>query len=648
MKGHLVARKGGWDTHGLPVEIEVEKKLGIQGKEQIEEFGLAEVQRPCRKSVFTYKDEWDRITERIGFWLDLEHPVRHARQRLHRDGLVAPAAQFWDEGLFYAGFKIVPYCPRCETPLSEPRGEPGLRGRSGPLGHREVRARGRAGRLHPGLDDDPLDAVPATWRWRSARRRSPTSRCGRRGREGLLPGRRAPRPVLRGEILKSSARAAARECSSAPLPPLFSAKVPPDRRDAPRSGSTSPRSPAENAYYVTDADFVIDGRRHRHRAHGARLRRGRLPRSAGSIDLPPVPHRSTRTGDFTAEVPPVRRPVREGRRSEDHRSTCASSGQRSTPAARPHEHTYPFCWRCALAAPLLRARLVVPAHDRATATRCSPSNARGRAGFRPRWGRTASANWLENNVDWAISRDRYWGTPLPLWRCEGCGEDRLRREPRGARGRAAARPGRARPPPPLHRPGHARLPGVRRATMQARPRGDRRLVRLGRPCRSRSGTTRSSDQRTSSRRCTRPTSSPRGSTRPAAGSTSLLAIVGLRYRKEPVRTRGRQRPDARRRRAEDVEAPGEHGRPLGQFWRRRAPTRPLVPHGQFAALAADPLRAGGRHRGGPEVPGTLRNMAGFFALLRQRGRLGAAGVHPPGRWPTGRSSTAGSSRGSTD
>jgi isoleucyl-tRNA synthetase len=117
MKGHLVERKSGWDTHGLPVELEVEKKLGIQGKEQIEAYGLEEFNRLCKESVFTYKDEWERMTARIGFWLDMDHPY----VTLDNDYIESVwwcLSQFWDKGLVYEGFKILPYCPRCETPLS--------------------------------------------------------------------------------------------------------------------------------------------------------------------------------------------------------------------------------------------------------------------------------------------------------------------------------------------------------------------------------------------------------------------------------------------------------------------------------------------------------------------------------------------------
>ena len=117
MRGHYVERKGGWDCHGLPVEITVEQELGISSKEEIEEYGIAEFNAKCRQSVFTFLEEWDRLTERIGFWIDLDDAYRTLD-----DGYVESVwwalRQIWDKGLLYEGHKVVPYCPRCGTSLS--------------------------------------------------------------------------------------------------------------------------------------------------------------------------------------------------------------------------------------------------------------------------------------------------------------------------------------------------------------------------------------------------------------------------------------------------------------------------------------------------------------------------------------------------
>ena len=117
MKGYLVRRKAGWDTHGLPVEIEVEKELNINGKEDIEKFGISEFNHKCKESVFHYKKEWDNLTERIGYWLDLENPyITFTNDYI--ESVWWLLNQIWKKDLIYQGFKILPYCPRCETPVS--------------------------------------------------------------------------------------------------------------------------------------------------------------------------------------------------------------------------------------------------------------------------------------------------------------------------------------------------------------------------------------------------------------------------------------------------------------------------------------------------------------------------------------------------
>ncbi len=117
MKGYLVRRKAGWDTHGLPVEIEVEKKLNINGKDEIEKFGVAKFNKECKDSVFHYKKEWDSLTERIGYWVDLEHPyITFTNDYIESVWWILK--EIWKKDLLYQGFKILPYCPRCETPIS--------------------------------------------------------------------------------------------------------------------------------------------------------------------------------------------------------------------------------------------------------------------------------------------------------------------------------------------------------------------------------------------------------------------------------------------------------------------------------------------------------------------------------------------------
>ena len=118
MKGHYIERKAGWDTHGLPVEIEVEKKLGLQTKQDIEKYGIEKFNQECKKSVFEYEQAWVEMTKRIGFWIDMDHPYI-TLENDYIESVWWLLKNFWDKNLLYQGFKVVPYCPRCGTPLSD-------------------------------------------------------------------------------------------------------------------------------------------------------------------------------------------------------------------------------------------------------------------------------------------------------------------------------------------------------------------------------------------------------------------------------------------------------------------------------------------------------------------------------------------------
>ena len=206
MCGYRVPRKAGWDCHGLPVELEVEKQLGISSKQEIEEFGIAEFNQRCRESVFEYVEEWNRLTERIGFWIDLDDPYVTLEDD-YIESVWWSLKQHWDKGRLYEGHKVVPYCPRDGTPLSS---------HEVALGYKDVEDPSiyvrfplldecgrRVGRVAAGLDDDALDAAGQRRRRGRARghlragaprRRDPDP--GRAaGREGAGGGGRGPRPA---------------------------------------------------------------------------------------------------------------------------------------------------------------------------------------------------------------------------------------------------------------------------------------------------------------------------------------------------------------------------------------------------------------------------------------------------------------------
>ena len=186
MKGFRPLRKGGWDTHGLPVELEVERQLGFTSKRQIEEYGIERFNEKCRESVFKYVKEWEDLTDRIGYWVDMKDPYVTLHNSYIETGWWI-LKEMWEKGLIYKGMKGTPHCPRCVSSLEFPRGGVGLQGeRAGPLCLCEV---SRGGCLEPcrrdrryarirvpaGLDDNALDAA-----WKHRPRRGP--------RGGLLPG----------------------------------------------------------------------------------------------------------------------------------------------------------------------------------------------------------------------------------------------------------------------------------------------------------------------------------------------------------------------------------------------------------------------------------------------------------------------------
>ena len=157
MRGRFVDRRGGWDCHGLPVEIEVEKRLGISGKPQIEAYGIAEFNALCRESVVTYLDEWERLTERIGFWIDTDRAYR-TMDTDYIESVWWSLAELYRRGLLYRSGKVVPYCPRCGTALSSHEVAQGYQDVDDPSVFVRFRLRGRR-RVAAGLDHDAVDAA---------------------------------------------------------------------------------------------------------------------------------------------------------------------------------------------------------------------------------------------------------------------------------------------------------------------------------------------------------------------------------------------------------------------------------------------------------------------------------------------------------
>ncbi|MCI8553663.1 MAG: isoleucine--tRNA ligase [Clostridiales bacterium] len=389
MKGAMVPRKAGWDTHGLPVELEVEKELGLDGKEQIERYGVEPFIKKCRESVWKYKGMWEEFSGKVGFWADMDHPYVTCENDYIESEWWA-LRQIWDKGLLYKGFKIVPYCPRCGTPLSS---------HEVAQGYKDVKERSAIAKFRVKGEDAWILAWTTTpWTLPSnvALCVNPDEQYVRARSEGeiyYLAEALAPSVLPEGyEVLDSRP---GREMERMEYEPLFDF-VHPDRP----------------CYYVTCDSYVTltDGTGVVHIAPAF----GEDDANVGRrYDLPFVQLVDAK-GEMTAETPWAGTFVKDADPLvlEDLRAR----GQLfSAPA---FEHSYPFCWRCDT--PLLyyaRESWFI----RMTAVKEDLIRNNGTVNWIPEnIGKGRFGDWLENVQDWGISRNRYWGTPLNIWEC-GCG-----------------------------------------------------------------------------------------------------------------------------------------------------------------------------------------------------------------------------------
>ena len=397
MEGYKVRRKGGWDTHGLPVEIEVEKELGIEGKDQIEAYGVAEFNARCRQSVFKYREEWNQLTERIGFWLDLDDPYI-TLENDYIESVWWLLRQWWNRGLFYAGFKVVPYCPRCQTALSDHEVSQGYQTVKEPSVYVKF----------PLTDEE--NAFILAWT---------TTPWTLPGNVALAVGKHITYLKVRqnGETYYlAEDRAEVLRGEYEVLEKLPGHKLVGRRYRPLLEGLDLKEKTGKDAYYVAAADFVTteDGTGVVHTA----VMYGADDYALGMELGLPAYHTVDDTGHFTAEVP-----VFAGKkvREIDPEIITHLHEQGLLYRRQDYEHNYPFCWRCDSAL-LYYARDSWYLKTTALKDRMLEENAKI-SWYPPAVGANRFGNWLENNVDWAISRDRYWGTPLPLWRCEAEGCD---------------------------------------------------------------------------------------------------------------------------------------------------------------------------------------------------------------------------------
>ncbi len=496
MTGHQVPRKAGWDCHGLPVELEVERELGITSKEEIEEFGIAEFNARCRESVFRYVEDWNRLTERIGFWLDLDDPYVTMTND-YIESVWWALRRMWDDGRLYEDYKVVPYCPRDGTALSS---------HEVALGYHDVEDPAVYVKLPVRNAESPLEAGDQLLVWTTTPWTLITNAAVAAGPEIEYVRARAGDEVfvLARDRLEHALGEDAEVLDSFPGEALAGASYEPPFDYITDYGPKRTHRPARRLRHHR--------RGHRHRPHRDRLRRGRLQARGAVRDHAPEPGRPARP--LRRADHRLLRPVRQGRRPGDRRG-ARGEGKAPTRGGLPALLSALLALRHA--APLLRQGELVredhrgprPDAGRQRGDRLAPRAHQARAlrqvaGGERRLGPVARPLLGHAAADLGVRPER-------LRRAL------LRRVDRRAAGEGRRGPGR--PPPPLHRRGQLplRAGGLRRHDAPRRL-GDRHLVRLGLdalgavplPLRERGDSSRSASP---------PTSSARRSTRPAAGST---------------------------------------------------------------------------------------------------------------------------------
>ena len=402
MKGYMVPRKAGWDTHGLPVELEVEKLLGLDGKEQIEEYGLAPFIDKCKESVWKYKGMWEDFSRTVGFWADMDNPyVTYDDNFIESEWWALKT--IWDKGLLYKGFKIVPYCPRCGTPLSS---------HEVAQGYKAVKERSAIVRFKVKGED----AYFLAWTTTPWTLPSNVALCVNpeetylkvKAADGYtyyiakaladkVLGRLAEEGKDAYEVLETYV---GKDLEYKEYEPLY------------KCAGDAAKKQKKKAHFVTCDGYVTmtDGTGIVHIAPAFGEDDSRIGRN---YELPFVQFVDGK-GDLTSETPYAGKFVKYA----DPLVLKDLDAEGKLFDAPKFEHDYPFCWRC-------DTPLIYYARESWFIKMTAVKDDLVRNNKTINWipasiGEGRFGNWLENIQDWGVSRNRYWGTPLNIWECE-CG-----------------------------------------------------------------------------------------------------------------------------------------------------------------------------------------------------------------------------------
>ncbi|MEK7510350.1 MAG: class I tRNA ligase family protein [Patescibacteria group bacterium] len=409
MRGFLVERKAGWDTHGLPVELQIEKKLGLKSKKDIEKYGIAKFNKECKRSVWEFKKEWEDFTRRIGFWLDMEHPYITYEED-YIESLWGIIKQFWNKGLLYKDYKVVPYCPRCGTPLSSHEMAQGYKTVKEPSVYVKFRVipsriSGAQGGHWKGVQTYLLAWTTTPWTLPGnvalAVGKDITYEYVKQGDEIYIVAQNLLKKVFGGDTgernWRTMGEVQGEKLVGLEYEPLFD----------------SLKNQPEKKHYVALGDFVStqEGTGIVHTA----VMYGEDDYQLGQRLGLPKRHTVDEEGKFNELVPQW-----QGMFVKDTDTLVIEDLKKRNLLLKEelYEHEYPFCWRCST--PLLyyakeswflnmqKVKKTLISNNRKI--NWIPSHMReGRMG-----------EWLAEVKDWAFSRERYWGTPLPVWKCNTC------------------------------------------------------------------------------------------------------------------------------------------------------------------------------------------------------------------------------------